>query len=121
MLNRKSRSVKISAFLLMIFCVAQVGYAQTTTFTYQGKLSDNGNPASGNSGGDRRCRANQSLRRKRADSSWRSFGDGAHGWLRHAVYSACEVSGRNPGEGDGAIRERPPHDPSPGNAQMIVT
>src|SRR5438552_3025819 len=32
--------------IYLAFCASQI-FAQTTTFTYQGKLSDNGNPASG--------------------------------------------------------------------------
>ncbi|HEY6121345.1 MAG TPA: hypothetical protein VIV66_15410 [Pyrinomonadaceae bacterium] len=30
---------------LVVFINSELAYAQSTTFTYQGKLTDNGNPA----------------------------------------------------------------------------
>ena len=34
--------------MIQLFIVAALSWAQTTAFTYQGKLTDAGNPANGN-------------------------------------------------------------------------
>jgi hypothetical protein len=45
-INKKTIHLKLNLLLLLTCCVS--ASAQTTVFTYQGKLTDNGNPGSGN-------------------------------------------------------------------------
>src|SRR6266487_3576921 len=41
-------AVLLLGFLLIFICASSVRAQQTTAFTYQGKLTDGGNPANGN-------------------------------------------------------------------------
>ena len=44
----KARSIRFTAAYLALVLLATTGWAQTTAFNYQGRLTDMGNPASGN-------------------------------------------------------------------------
>lgn len=44
----KSKTKKFVALLMLLFCLTAIVKAQTTAFSYQGKLTDSGGPANGN-------------------------------------------------------------------------